>query len=235
VFAIRGRVEAAAWPCLARKIGRRPSAAGIGKEKSMRFARRLVLLAVAAIATMALMASSAQALEIATESNGVHCVPVTPNNAEPFITTGTGGGGCLYRAHSIGTVELSSFGQMVECNMVLEGRINELGEGYIYSVSFTGCTPFAVVPCTINGVMENWIVHWNAEVGANVKEVRLCVVALGVTIRCHLFLNVSENPLHRYPFNTGGVHRFCEGNMVSIRGSWEQEVDAAHPAIEVRG
>jgi hypothetical protein len=204
----------------------------------MRFARKLMLLAVAAAATMALTASSAQALEIATESTGVHCLAITPNNAEPFITHGAGGGGCRIRAHSVGTVEFSAFGSMTECNNAFEGRSNELGEGFIYSQSITNCTPTVVVPCDANGdgVTETWILHLNAESGANAAEARFCVRSQNVTFNCHLFLNVTEPTPHRYEFSTGGVHRFCENNgFVSVRGHWEQEVDANHPAIEIRG
>jgi hypothetical protein len=204
----------------------------------MRFARKLMLLAVAAAATIALTASSAQALEIATESTGVHCTAVTPVGAEPFITHGAGGGGCLIRVHSVGTVEFSAFGSMTECNNAFEGRTNELGEGYFYSQSLTNCTPTAEAPCNADGVApnENWIFHFNAESGANGAEIRTCRVSGGITFNCHLLLDVSEPTLHRYRFSTGGVHRFCENNgFISFRGTWEQEVDTVHPAIEIRG
>jgi hypothetical protein len=208
----------------------------------MRFARKLVLLALAAAATMALSASSAQALEIATEGTGVHCTVVTPGNAEPFSTTGTGSGGCLIKAHSVGTVELSRFGVMTECNNVFEGRSTELGEGFIYSASLTGCSPVNVTPCLSGGLFENWILHVNADtpaVGgtrANGAEARFCVVSFGATIRCHLLLDVTEDAPHIYEFSTGGAHRACENSAsVSVRGHWEQEIDGPHPKVEIRG
>jgi hypothetical protein len=206
----------------------------------MRFARKLVLFAVAAAATMALTAPSAQALEIATEATGVHCTAITPTANEPFITHGTGGGGCRFRFHSLGTVEIGDpLGNMTECNITFEGRLNELGEGFIYSQTFTGCTVFTVTPCNVDGVApsENWILHVNGEHGANGAEIRICWVMIGSTFNCHLLLDLSENPLHRYRLSTGGVHRSCEDGRVTIRGTWEQEgvTQGTHPAIEIRG
>jgi hypothetical protein len=204
----------------------------------MRFVRKLMLLAVAAAATMALTASSAQALEIATEGTGVHCTAVTPVNAEPFITHGTGGGGCTIKAHSVGEVEFGSGGLMTECTNVFEGRTNELGEGFIYHHEITNCEPFPLIPCDANndGIRENWILHVNGEHGANGVEARFCVRTFGITFNCHLFLDLSESPLHRYRLSTGGVHRNCEGNGANVRGLWEQEVvPGIHPAIEIRG
>jgi hypothetical protein len=203
----------------------------------MRYARKLVLLALTAAATMALTTQSAQALEITTEATGVHCSSIMPVGAEPFITHGTGSGGCPFRLHSVGTVEVSVFGQMTECNFTLEGRSNELGEGYFYFVALTNCSPSVTRPCDANndGVMENWIFHLNAESGTNAFEVRLCLTMNGFTSNCHLFLDIAEPTPHRYRFSTGGVHRNCEQFGVSIRATWEQEVDAVHHAIEIKG
>jgi hypothetical protein len=227
---------------LARKsAGSRTLPASI-KEKSMRFARKLVLLAVAAAATMALTAASAQALEIFTEAGGAHCTAVTPTANEPFINHGRGGGGCQIKAHSVGTVEFEGpIIGMTECNNVFEGRSNELGEGFIYEATITGCTRYAVVPCAENGVMDNWILHVNQDapgIGmtrANGADARFCVTVGGAVFNCHLLLDVTEPTLHRYEFSTGGAHRFCEGSgTISVRGRWEQEIDGPHPAIEIR-
>jgi hypothetical protein len=203
----------------------------------MRFARKLMLLAVAVTATMALIASSAQALEIATEATGVHCTALTPANAEPFITHGTGGGGCRFRLHSVGSVEFRLVGATITCTERFEGRLNEFGEGFIYHVEITGCFGADITPCNANGdtIVENWILHVNGEHGASGVEIRMCRAIFGTMFNCHLFLDVSENPLHRYRLSTGGVHRNCENGQASINGTWEQEVDLNHPAIEIRG
>jgi hypothetical protein len=203
----------------------------------MRFTRKLVLLAVAAAATMAFTASSAQALEIANEATGVHCPATAPAN-EPFLTHGPGSGGCLLRAHSVGTIEFSVLGAMTECTNTFEGRTNEEGEGFVYNQTIANCMSTVVTPCNADGTgpNENWIFHLNNESGANAAEVRLCLVAVGTVFNCHLFLDVTEPTPHRYRFSTGGSHRFCENSgSFSVRGVWALEVDGPHPAIEIRG
>ena len=89
----------------------------------MRLTHKLMLLAVTAIAAMAMSAASASALSVKTESTGVACSAVSKT------THGTGSGGCLVHATSVGTVELSAFGIMITCNMEVIGRLNGTASG----------------------------------------------------------------------------------------------------------
>ena len=104
----------------------------------MRFARKLALLAVMAMAAMAFAAPSAfgQGLEITDETQGGHC----PENVA--VTGHTVTGGCLVHARSetefvlrqhIFGIESTAF----TCEEEFHARLNHLGEGYIFNQQLT--------------------------------------------------------------------------------------------------
>jgi len=95
----------------------------------MRFARKLMLLAVMAIAAMAMMAgsASAQSVEISQEG-GAHCSAVSLVEAHQAT------GGCYVHATSVGDIVLEAFGEPVaSCSNEYDARISEGGQGYIYN------------------------------------------------------------------------------------------------------
>jgi hypothetical protein len=206
----------------------------------MRLTRKLVLAGLTAMVAMAFAASSASAIEVSAESTGAHCSAVT------YIAHGTGSGGCLLRG-TAQQVELGgAFGFMTLCNDTFEGRVGENGEGFVYAATFTNCSPINVTPCVETGVFTNW----KAELATGTEnatqsgpftqnetnfEAHFCVVALGQTIRCHVNLTVTEPQTHRYTLVTGASHKICEDGTNSIQGTFTQVVDAAHPAIEIKG
>ena len=86
----------------------------------MRFARKLMLLAVAAVAALAMMAPVASA-------SSVHC---------PAVAAGGGSGGCYIHAEGEATLFFHIFGiesTEATCHVEFEGRLNEAGVGFITS------------------------------------------------------------------------------------------------------
>ena len=95
----------------------------------MRFARKLMLLAVAAVAALAMMAPVASAstpIEV-TNASSVHC---------PAVAAGGGSGGCYIHAEGEATLFFHIFGiesTEATCHVEFEGRLNETGVGFITS------------------------------------------------------------------------------------------------------
>ena len=121
----------------------------------MRFARKLVLLAVMAAAITALAAPSASATEpitIVNEAGTANCPAVNKNPANDHDITG----GCLTHAEGELTVFFHIFGiESTEftCRVEFEMRIGGNGEGYITSQTITphpndaGCDNNTLEPC----------------------------------------------------------------------------------------
>ena len=107
----------------------------------MRFARKLMLLAIAAIAAMAVFAPSASAtetVEVVNERTATHCPAFTFSNDNPPVLTG---GGCLVHAIGVATlrIDLGVFGEAFEatCNLEVLMRVNSTGSAYITAVNTT--------------------------------------------------------------------------------------------------
>jgi hypothetical protein len=208
--------------------------AGTIKEKQMNIARKLVLLALAAVAAMAFTAStaSAQTIEVTSEPTNTHC-PAVPNSST---------GGCLIRGVGEVALILHVLGIEVtasDCNVTFEGRIDEDGEGYIYSASYTGdashnCTR---VPCGLP-----WRIH-GEELGGSQERliVEFCFDPDNPAVpdsddnRCFVSIPLTDSfdHLYRLTFNNlGGVNHQGPGCRLNS-GVVNLAVDAAHPSIEV--
>jgi hypothetical protein len=200
----------------------------------MRIARKLMLLALAAIAAMAFAASaaSAQSVEVVQESNNAHC------SAVPNSTTG----GCAIRfsgevalvGHVFGIEATAS-----DCLIILIGRIDEDGEGYIYAVIIIGSASHNC-PRTACGLP--WRFHLR-ELGGSQERGRteFCLDPDNPANpdsddnRCFTEIPMADAGDHAYrmTFNDlGGVnHQGADCEFTS--GTANFTVDAQTPAIEV--
>jgi hypothetical protein len=196
------------------------------KGEHMRFMRRLPSLALTAMATLAVLAPSASALNVQIEG-GSHCTPVT------IIDHGEGSGGCTVHATSEAQVEFGTPLGMTLCDVEFEGRLDENGEGFIYAQVLTNCDPLPTTPCKERGVNDNWEVHLANETSL---EVQLCIALFtDFEINCHLNnVHINEPTPHQYELFTEG-HQPCEFpfNDSSLEAHWVLET-TSHPDIEIR-
>lgn len=194
----------------------------------MRNALKLAFVMAAAIAALAMTASSASAVELTEEGVG-HCAAVTAPNHDD------GSGGCLIAAQSQGQVELGNPLGMILCDNTFEARADEDGVGYIYAKDLTNCN-IPTEPCEeAGGGNEVWPVNLNS---TTQMEARFCVVVAGAVVsRCHLLVDVNQVSHDQVVFQTGtgepAPHRGCEVAGTSVGGRWIAESDANHPAIEI--
>jgi hypothetical protein len=196
---------------------------------------KTILAALALAATMTGMASSASALEVVTESTYVHCSAVISPTS----------GGCKIRMVS-GTVELGAPFFMTNCSWTFEGRVGETGEGWIYDVVLSNCSPQHWVECRdASGADSPWPLELatGEEDGPyspaeTALETEFCTQA-PFFISCHLELDVTEVSAHGYVAHTNNPvsHRSCENinySTTSFSGQWQFVFDEAHPAIEIK-
>jgi hypothetical protein len=191
----------------------------------MHYTRRLLLFALTTTAAVALLASSASALEVMAEG-GSHCEPVE------IVDHGAGSGGCTVHVASEAQVELGSPLGMTLCDHEFEARVDEEGEGFIYNQVIFDCSPIPRIPCSEAGVNDNWEMHLSSETS---MEVQFCVDVLGLEINCHLpSIEIGEPSPHQYEFFTQG-HQSCEAPFSdnSVEGHWVAET-TAHPELEIR-
>jgi hypothetical protein len=176
----------------------------------MHLARKLVLLAMTAVAAMALSAASASALTV-TDESGTHCPPV------PAASHGAASGGCVIDALSEGTIRLENpFGGSL-CTNNFTGRVDEDGNGYIVNQTLggTGCN---LVPCAEAAGKDVWPVNLTSE---TTMEADFCVTAFGfLTVQCHL-PNVQVNLIdhNNAEFSTIG-DQDCENPNFGVEGHW---------------
>jgi hypothetical protein len=218
----------------------------------MRFARRLFLLAVAAVAAMA-FASPALAqtdVEISTEPGDVHCDPVVMEEEGHGIS-----GGCWLHATSVGSIVLlQNETPLTSCGSEFEARVDEWGHGYIYDQQLTEPpTPpitCGAEPCTEDGgslpgdQQEEGEFQADEPNGPSQEEVRLttvfCISPIGQMankIRCELEIDVVDLDIHTYRFATaplpGGTHCHAPAGAISVAGAWDLEVGGEeHPDAE---
>jgi len=199
----------------------------------MRSMRRVITLCVVAAAAIAVTAPSASALEVVNEATGVHCGAVT----QPLHGAATGG--CPLRATGTG-VELAGFFAAGVCTNTFEGRTNEAGVGSLYNASITNCVGTQFHACHEGATgqqIDPWPMRLTAE---NRMEASFCVHGpFDIAVNCHLdAIALTEVTSHRYRFSTiadeANGHQHCEDGANSVEGVWNQVVDAAHPAVEVR-
>jgi hypothetical protein len=192
----------------------------------MRIARKALLIAVAAVATLAMTAGSASAVEIRNEDPGQHCSALV---AGDHAYTG----GCLLNATGT-NVELRDFlGIMHVCNNSFTGRLNEAGEGFIYNQVLSGGS-CGLQPCREG---DGHAAPWPAEVVTGppnrTMEAVFCVTgAFGIVANCHLNNLVITQPTHTTgTVTTGSTHLACEGSSNAVQGTWT--VTSAAPGIEI--
>jgi hypothetical protein len=176
----------------------------------MHLARKLVLLAVTAVAAMALSAAAASAVTVTNEA-GDHCPAVVP------ASHGAGSGGCVINASSEGTIRLENpFGGSL-CTNNFTGRVDETGAGYITNQTLggSGCN---LVPCAESGVKDVWPANLTSETA---MEADFCVTAFGfLTVQCHL-PNVQVHIIDhtQAEFATIG-DQDCENPNFGVEGHW---------------
>jgi hypothetical protein len=205
----------------------------------MRFARRLFVLAVAAVAAMA-FASPALAqteVEVSTEPGAEHCPAVTMAGEGHGIS-----GGCLMHATSVGQVVFFNGGSpIMACSSEFEARVDEFGHGYIYDQVFTG--PQCIIePCTEDPPTDNEQEEWEFQIdepnGSSAESERLtfafCISPVGdmaTKVRCELEIGTTDLDDHDYRFATsqGATGTACHPpNPFSLRGVWDLEYGDDH-------
>jgi hypothetical protein len=196
------------------------------KEKHMRFARKLVLLAVMALAALALSASTAMAqedVEIQTEPGGDHC-------SEP----------CQIHVTSVTPSSLGAFvGEtqvqvISSCTDEFLATLDEDGEGFIHTyennkgqIGGEACTR---QNCDDAGDDESeWDTHLSEAAGAGNANVRFCLETAPGAANVHCTANIAitedVSVTHRYVFNA--VNEHCgfvsPGVEVRLNGQWATE------------
>lgn len=193
----------------------------------MRLARKLFLLAGMALATLAMTASSASAqIEVLTEPQADHCPAITAVGHNVS-------GGCHILFESTVDIPLHAYiPQKVtvsNCEVNLEGVIDENGEGYVTNATLD--PPHAgAVPCTREACDEQipdphptipWPFHV-VEHGAADEEVEAEFCLQGINTEgpgnwCHVHLEFTEIGDHAYELGHldgpgDPTEVFCENN-----------------------
>ncbi len=203
----------------------------------MRFARKLLAVAILTAATMAFGASSASAVEVENAA-GDHCGAVTLN-------VHAVSGGCLVEALSERETQTQAFVSGVgfvtvsTCVDHFEAAIGEDGTGYLYNATITAMEG---PPCTRRQCDEAdmskkpWPLNLN---GTTSMELDYCLRQStdpegSVGTSCHMVLAVTPN-------NATGAHELtanpapCEnlGGGVRIIGHWNITPNPGHPLITI--
>jgi hypothetical protein len=193
----------------------------------MRIAFICVAVVVAGMAMMA-SATSAQTIEVVQEdNNNLHCSSVPNSTTGGCVRGGTGE--VSLTGHVFGIEATAS-----DCNVAFEGRVDEDGEGYVYSASYTGD---ASHNCTRTPCGLPWRAH-GEEVSGSTAIVTLEFCAhptSGSDNRCQVSGPVSDQGDHAYvgPLTdaAGTTHLGADCELTS--GSISGVTDASHPALEV--
>lgn len=199
----------------------------------MRIARKLMLLAMLAIAATALAVPSAFAQETEPElhnqtprllvaqevhaANDVACPAVTPSpppNPSPNVTAG----GCRlhFSAPNVALVAHVSAGGMEvpvsTCNVEFDARLDAAGEGWISHQEFT---PGTVGTCTqqpcdpVNAEGRAYGIHLQETEPAprEVAHALFCTEPIGggTNAHCEVTVPLTQPTLHRYQFNAVDV------------------------------
>jgi hypothetical protein len=227
----------------------------------MRIARKLLLVALAVSAMMAIGVGTAGAASVSNEANGAACTSISETGvgATPSKTEITGT--CPIEGESVGEMELGGpFGVMILCPVYMEGQVN--GAGHAMAAIFkvgnndrTASNPSATETCS-----QNWAVPCAGPAGEVHPELAItstitnstkwaiegefCVKThLGTTVDCHVPGVINEIPnTHKYELvfsGTAGGHNgaACEDNAgYSLQGTLQlTPADANHIAPEISG
>jgi hypothetical protein len=201
----------------------------------MRNARKVLLLAVMALAAMAFAAStaSAQSLELTDEATGAHCPAVTLNGTDVD-------GGCLTHATSESAIELRKhvFGiesHITSCNNEFAGRVSEDAQGYIFEqvLSGAGCARQA---CKPTGEGTPWAASGAENTGTGAQgflTTDFCVEPVGggtdETCEIDVPFNAYSNQ-HRQEYGQAGEmsSHGISGFRCELVGHWNSETGGTH-------
>lgn len=216
----------------------------------MRLARKLFLIAAAAIAMIAFTAPTANAVEVSAEG-GAHCPEVEVDNDHDVT------GGCLVEAETdtnpatlANHFHLTGEGVFSICDNVFSARIHESGDGVIFAQDLSGAN-CGIEPCDeAEGASEP---HANYVWPANLMEfgpqsatnpapeaiqVTFCVRGLGdpegssfgtctvfvpmVTVAPHTYRFVTIAPGPSEPRSDNRLSSRCSQNAAtSLTGQWQ--------------
>jgi len=213
----------------------------------MRLARKLFLIAAAAIAMIAFAAPAANAVEVSNEATLAHCPEVDASNAHVVS------GGCVVEAETDGTLATAATlrqhatmgGEAVFsiCDNTFTAALHESGDGFIYN-QILG--PGPVNACGITACDEAAPNHsnlpWPATLmefgGATALQTTFCIrpapsqdpaLEGSAFTTCTIYVPFAENPDHEYTFTTlpFGAHevppwssRCSQNAQVSLTGRW---------------
>lgn len=195
----------------------------------MRLARKLFLLGAMALAALALAASPASAqFEVTDEVTEEHCGAITVDNHD--VT-----GGCHVEFEGI-DIPLNAYipakATISNCEVNLEGQIDENGEGYADEATFdtpdvpTG-VPCSRAPCDEDTGAGDEMVPWPfhlVEHGASDEEIQaeFCLRTItsgegGPRTWCDIELEFTNRGQHRYEIGhlvgpNDGAEVFCSNN-----------------------
>jgi len=209
----------------------------------MRLARKLFLIAAAAIAMIAFAAPAANAVEVSEEADPPHhCPEVDATNAHVVS------GGCVVDAET-GDATPATLRQHATmggeaifsiCANTFTAALHESGDGFIYNQHLENVPP--VNACGITACDEAAPSHaqipWPATLmefgGATALQTTFCIRPLtvgegGAFTTCTIYVPYAENPDHVYTFTTlpFGAHetppwssRCSQNAQVSLSGQW---------------
>jgi hypothetical protein len=197
----------------------------------MRFARNLLLVALAAIAAMAMAASSASAITVMQEG-GSHC-PKTVTEGDRT---------CIMNGASDGHMELGGpFGVMYICDVKLEANVNEKGAGWGYNTDIieSTCEGLEATDCETGDEK-----HWPYQIGTTITpsskwngQGRFCakVLSEGSEIHCDIPF-IFEEVSHNVAELEVPVHTACVKNTAySLQGVIKFTSDDGHGQLEATG
>jgi len=211
----------------------------------MRLARKLFLVAAAAIAMIAFAAPAANAIEVSTEADPmVHCPEVGAGNDHVVS------GGCVVEVETGDTTPVilglhaTMGGEVVftACNITFDVALHEFGDGIIYNQTITntpanGCF---LTPCDEAEPDHNDLL-WPATLmefgGATALQFTFCIRPDSEVpgdegssfTTCTIYVPWTENPEHAYTFTTlpPGAHepgpwssRCSKDAQISVSGQW---------------
>jgi hypothetical protein len=196
------------------------------KEKHMRLARKLFLLAAMAITALALTATAANAQVEVIEEDGIHCPPVSLSPTGHNVT-----GGCDIEYRSERHIPLVAYVPnpvvVSNCRVHLSALVGENGAGYVTAALLSdevppanpACTRF---PCDENGpVGSSKMIPWPLQIeengpGLESIEATFCLRTIasgegGAPTQCQVHLPLTQNVgTHDHEIGGANLEVFCE-------------------------
>jgi len=208
----------------------------------MRYVRSRALLAIAACALMATIASPASAAEVLRTSTGFHCssaVNEDPGGAPEIVELNTADTeACSIRGAAKDFEFSGVFGVMAICDIDLEGMISETGVLLGSWSRGRSCRDTIgtgkVAPCLLLGERH---VRANLKSGTGAgpfpSEMNICFAMFSMVFHCDE-VAFTFNELAARTYDLAFAHSsLCQNPMASIQGTITQVIDAAHPKIQI--